>query len=105
MEGNLYGIFTGFNKISISKEKAHEVYCLCDIVRINGVGAIAAKSFFDAGYKSVYDVANTTAEEMLKKVSEVNDIKHYYKTKLGIKDMQFYIDFAKLIKNIESAMK
>lgn len=93
------------HKISISEEKAQELYCLCDLVRINGVGAIAAKSFFDAGYKSVYDVANTTAEEMLKNVSAVNDIKQYYKTKLGTKDMQFCIDFARIIKSIENAMK
>ena len=51
-------------KISVSAEKAQELYMLCDLVRINGVGAAAAKSFLDAGYKSVSDVANTTAEEI-----------------------------------------
>ncbi|CEO89912.1 MAG: hypothetical protein ACOX7N_10475 [Lawsonibacter sp.] len=56
-------------------------------------------------YKSVYDVANTTAEEMLERVSNVNDIKHYYKTKLGTKDMQFCIDFARIIKNIEKSIE
>lgn len=91
-------------KISISEEKAQELYYLCDLVRINGVGAIAAKSFFDGGFKSVYDVVNTTAEEMLERVSKVNDIKQYYKTKLGTKDMQFCIDFARIIKSIEDTM-
>ena len=92
-------------KISISEEKAQELFSLCDLVRINGVGTIAAKSFLDAGYQSVYDIANTTAEEMLEKVSNVNDIKKYYKTKLGTKDMQFCIDFARIIKSFENAMK
>lgn len=87
--------------ISTSIDIAQELFSLCDIVRINGVGAVAAKSFFDAGYESVYDVANTTAEEMLERVSKVNDIKHYYKAKLGTKDMQFCIDFARIIVNIE----
>jgi len=92
-------------KISISKEQAQELYCLCDLVRINGVGAIAAKSFFDAGYELVYDVADTTAEKMLERVSKVNEIKYYYKAKPGTKDMQFCIDFARIINNIENAMK
>jgi hypothetical protein len=92
-------------KISISEGKAQELFSLCDLVRINGVGAIAAKSFFDAGYKSVNDVAKTKAEEMLERVSKVNNIKQYYKAKLGTKDMQFCIDFASIIKSIENAMK
>lgn len=92
-------------KLSISEDKAQELYCLCNLVRINGVGAIAAKSFFDAGYKSVQDIAHTNAEEMLARVSNVNQIKHYYKTKLGTKDMQFCIDFAKLILYIENAIE
>jgi hypothetical protein len=92
-------------KISISKEQAQELYCLCDLVRINGVGAIAAKDFFDAGYESAYDVANTTAQKMLERVSKVNAIKQYYKAKLGTKDMQFCIDFARIIKSIENEMK
>ncbi|MCX7746574.1 MAG: DUF4332 domain-containing protein [Clostridia bacterium] len=88
-------------KIPISEDKQQELYCLCDLVRINGVGAVAAKSFFDAGYKSVSDIANTNAEEMLERVSAVNDIKQYYKAKLGTKDMQFCIDFARIIVSVE----
>ena len=89
------------NSLSISREKAFELFCLCDLVRINGVGAIAAKSFFDAGYTSVTSIAETTAEDMLERVSAVNEVKQYYKTKLGLKDMQFCIDFAKILKNTE----
>ncbi len=90
-----------FSKIRLDETRAIELFELCDLVRINGVGAIAAKSFLDAGYHSVYDVANTTASKMLERVSRVNDIYHYYKTKLGIKDMQFCIDYAKLIIRLE----
>ncbi len=88
--------------IDLTEAKALELFCLCDLVRINGVGAIAAKSFFDAGYRSVIDVANTDALTMLEKVSFVNDISHYYKSKLGVKDMQFCIDYAKLIIMLEN---
>jgi hypothetical protein len=94
-----------FTKIvPVSQEKARELFCLCDLVRINGVGAVAAKSFYDSAYKSVHDVASSTAEDMLIRVSAVNEIKHYYKTKLGIKDMQFCIDFAKIIVGVEKGV-
>ncbi len=103
---DFYSSFKDINeitqKILVSTDKAQELISLCNLVRINGVGAVAAKSFFDAGYKSVNDVANTTAEEMLERVSKVNDIKQYYKVKLGTKDMQFCIDFAKIIAKLES---
>lgn len=52
------------SKIKTSKDyfengpsKSDELLCLCDLVRINGVGVCAAKAFYDAGYRSVTDVA------------------------------------------------
>lgn len=76
--------------------------CLCDLVRINGVGAVAAKAFYEASYRSVWDVAGADAADMLKRVTDVNDEKSYYKAKLGVKDMQFCIDYALLLKKYES---
>ena len=72
------------------------------IERINGIGPQAAKAFYAAGYKTIEDIANSTKEEMLKKITEVNDEKQYYKAELGLKDMQFVIDFANLITNFEN---
>ncbi len=74
-----------------------ELFCLCDLVRINGVGPVAAKAFYEAGYRSVSDVAASDATVMLEKVSTVNEAQHYFKAKLGQKDMQFCIDFAVLL--------
>lgn len=74
-----------------------ELLCLCDLVRINGVGPVAAKAFYEAGYSSVADVARANAEDMLARVSEVNEAKRYYNAKLGVKDMRFCIDFASLL--------
>ena len=34
---------------------------------------------------------------MLEKITKINDEKKYYKAKLGLKDMQFVIDFANMI--------
>lgn len=74
-----------------------ELFCLCDLVRINGVGALAARAFYEAGFRSVQDVANAYAVEMLRRISEVNAQRNYYKATLSEKDMQFCIDFAKLL--------
>ncbi len=74
-----------------------EIFSLCDLVRINGVGAVAARTFYEAGYRSVQEVAEANATVMLESISRINEAKHYYKAKLGIKDMQFCIDFAVLL--------
>lgn len=78
------------------------LFSLCDLVRINGIGVAAAKTFYEAGYRSAMDVANASAEDMLTRVNSVNEVKQYYKAKLGAKDMQFCIDFAKLLTRYES---
>jgi len=78
-------------------DQAGELFSLCDLARINGVGAVAARAFFEAGFVSVQDVASAEAKDMLRRVSAVNAEKQYYKANLGEKDMQFCIDFAKLL--------
>jgi len=74
-----------------------ELFSLCDLVRINGVGAVAARAFYEARFGSVADVANATSADMLARVTAVNEKEGYYKAKLGEKDMQFCIDYAKLL--------
>lgn len=74
-----------------------ELACLCDLVRINGVGVLAAKAFYEAGYRSVDEVAAANAAAMLERVSRINEAKGYYKAQLGVKDMQSCIDFASLL--------
>jgi hypothetical protein len=61
------------------------------------VGAVAAKAFYEAGYRSVAAVARADADVILEKISKVNKAKRYYKAQLGVKDMQFCIDFASLL--------
>ena len=74
-----------------------ELLSLCDLVRINGVGAVAARAFYEAGYRSASDVAAAKAAELLSQVTAINNANGYYKAKLGENDMQFCIDFAKLL--------
>jgi nucleotidyltransferase/DNA polymerase involved in DNA repair len=94
---NSKGIKTSKEYYESGMPRADELYCLCDLVRINGVGPVAAKAFYEAGYRSVAQVASADAAAMLEKVSKVNAAKQYYKAKLSAGDMQFCIDFAALL--------
>ncbi|MFB0920737.1 MAG: DUF4332 domain-containing protein [Oscillospiraceae bacterium] len=85
---------------SISGDTAHELFCLCALSRINGIGGAAAKCFFDAGFKTPIDVAEAKADEMLLRITEANAGNRYYKAKLGLKDMQFCIDYAIILSEI-----
>jgi hypothetical protein len=91
------GIRTSKDYWGQCKSPADELFCLCDLVRINGVGAVAARAFYEAGFVSVSAVAGATASDMLTRVSAVNEKEGYYKAKLGEKDMQFCIDYARLL--------
>lgn len=81
----------------LKQDPSDDLFCLCDLVRINGIGPVAARAFFEAGYKSINDVAAADAANMLARVTIVTEIKCYYKAKLGQKDMQFCIDFVLLL--------
>ena len=85
----------------ISTEMTKCLISLSSLVRINGIGALAAVTFYEAGYKTIKDIISSTKEKMLEKITKINDEKKYYKAKLGLKDMQFVIDFANLITHFE----
>lgn len=91
------GIITSKQYYESGKKDNNELLCLCDLVRINGVGAVAARAFYEAGYCSVEQVAGANPSDMLNRVTDVNRIRQYYKANLGDKDMQFCIDFASLL--------
>jgi len=89
------------DELSISPPMISCLVLLSSLVRINGIGALAAVTFYEAGYKTINDVISSTKEEMLEKITKINNEKNYYKAKLGLKDMQFVIDFANLISHFE----
>lgn len=91
------GVLNSKDYLESAEGTSSELDALCDLVRINGVGAVAARAFYEAGYHTAADVAHAQAETMLARVSAVNEQKKYYNAKLGVKDMQFCIDFAVLL--------
>jgi len=90
------------DELSISVEMISRLISLSCLVRINGIGALAAVTFYEAGYKTIKDIVSSTKEEMLEKITKMNDEQNYYKAKLGLKDMQFIIDFANLMEHFEN---
>ena len=94
---NQAGLKTTKDYFEYRQAESDELFCLCNLVRINGVGSAAARTFYEAGYRSVADVARADAATMLEKVSAINERERYYNARLGQKDMQFCIDFAALL--------
>jgi hypothetical protein len=90
------------DELNISAETIKCLISLSSLVRINGIASLAAVTFYEAGYKTIKDIISSTKEEMLDKITKINDQKKYYKAKLGLKDMQFVIDFANLIAHFEN---
>ncbi len=97
LEKNDEGIKTSKDYWEQTTDTSDELYSLCDLVRINGVGPAAARAFYEAGYRSVSEVAAADATSMLESVNAVNASRNYYRASLGPKDMQFCIDFALLL--------
>lgn len=89
------------NISGIGGHDINELYCLCNLVRINGIGPTAARTMFESGYKRIADIAGADAEEMLSRITAVNSTMQYYQAKLGVKDMRFIIDAARLVLDIE----
>ncbi len=89
-------------ELNISKEMIKYLIALSSLARINGIAALAAITFYEAGYKNLHDILNSTKEEMLEKITNINDAKKYYKAKLGLKDMQFIIDYVTIITSFDN---
>lgn len=94
------GVLTEINDIpEIGEAQITEVFRLSNLVRINGVGPAAARALYAAGFRNISEVAAANSEDLLERVSMANSTGHYYSAKLGLKDMQFVIDFAILLQS------
>jgi hypothetical protein len=92
-------IFVVSREMGLEAGELQELSSLCELVRINGIGAIAARTLYEGGYRSIVEIAHAKTTELLESMNKVNVNKQYYKAKLGEKDMQFIIDAANIILN------
>jgi len=96
-------ISTASRDMGIAVGELQELSSLCNLVRINGIGPAAATTIYEGGYKSIIEIAHAKATELLESMNAVNVYKQYYKAKLGEKDIQFVIDAASIILEIETS--
>lgn len=74
-----------------------ELFTLCDLSRITGVGGIFARVLYEAGIRSSKDFANSDSASLLKSCQLVIE-KHGYKVgKLGEEDMNYGIHYAAVV--------
>lgn len=77
--------------------RLEELYSLCDLSRITGVGSIFARVLYEAGIRSARQFAGTDITSLLGSCRAVIE-KHGYKAgKLGKADIQDGIDYASVI--------
>ena len=81
----------------IPENRLKEIFCLCDLSRITGVGWLYSRIIYDSGIRSTREFAETDASVHIMKYRETIE-KYGYKTEtLGEEDMQYCIDYARVI--------
>lgn len=94
---------TGEQQMQLSKDtgipvyRIRELYCLCDLSRIGGVGALFARVLYEAGIRSAGDFAQSEAASLLESCRQVIDKHAFAAGKLGEKDMQYGINYARVV--------
>lgn len=91
------GMYTTKDYLESARDDSAELRALCDLTRVNGIGPAAARAFYSAGFATAKAVAGASAAELLARVTAENEAHGYYRAKLGLKDMQFCIDYARLL--------
>lgn len=90
--------WSGITGIPLPRMK--ELYALCDLSRINGVGPRFARILYQAGFTSVEQVAGSDAETQLRLYEKARERSHPDLPALSISDIQYCIDFAKVIGHV-----
>jgi hypothetical protein len=74
-----------------------EIFSLSDLSRITGVGGIFARVLYEAGIRSAEAYASGNASRMLERCRTVMEKHGYPSGKLGEKDMQYGINYARVV--------
>ena len=74
-----------------------ELFSLCDLSRITGVGGIFARVLYEAGIPSTEEFVRTDSSALLKRCLAVIEKHGYAAGKLGEEDMRYGISYARVI--------
>lgn len=81
----------------IPEYRLKELYSLCDLSRITGVGGIFARILYEAGTRSVEEYVNTDPSTQLKKCLDVIEKYGYAAGNLGEDDIRYGINYARVV--------
>jgi hypothetical protein len=81
----------------IPESRLREIFALCDLSRITGVGSFYARIIYEAGIRSVYDFATTDTTTHNKHYRKVLEKRGYPVKKLSEDDLQYCIDYATIL--------
>lgn len=80
--------------LGVEIQVLEDLFSFVDLMRIQWVSPLAARMLFTAGYKDSASVAKADAEEMCRKLDEVNTRHHFFKGKIGLRDVKRLIKSA-----------
>jgi len=80
--------------LNLPFDKLSELVCLCDLVRITGVGPVFARIIFDTGIFSVKDFLSYDTTELWDRLTKTNTEKGLTKAKFALKDIEYCIELS-----------
>ena len=81
----------------IPESRLKEIFSLCDLTRITGVGWLYSRIIYDSGIRSVRLFSETDALTHIRKYRDTIEKYGYKAETLGEDDMQYCIDYAHVI--------
>lgn len=83
----------------IPTDRLMELLSLCDLVRINGVGAIFARIIYETGIETVKQFAKIDVNKMYPEYIRINDLRAYSLSRFSESDLEFCIVYANELLN------
>ena len=82
-------------KHNLPFDKLSELVCLCDLVRITGVGPVFARIIYDSGINTVKNFLSYDAFELFERLTKTNSEKGLTKAKFTQKDIEYCIELGR----------
>jgi hypothetical protein len=83
------------SNIGVSSDKILELFQLCDLVRITGVGPVFVRIIYDSGIHSVLDFLSVDSNELFDRLSKTNNESGFTKARFTQKDIEYCIELGK----------
>jgi hypothetical protein len=89
------------SRTGIPESRLKEIYCLCDLSRITGVGGRFARIIYDSGIRSTLEFTATEVDEHYRKYREVMERRGGTVRPPSKGDIRYCIDYARVICEVD----